>query len=307
MLEIFLLIALLGNGDNMSEAKIVFWDVEHGHAAYLKTPNERHIVIDLGTGSYGSGDKFSPLVHLKEQYGINQLDYVIITHPHVDHIDDIFNFDRLRPKVLRRPKHLDKEPILEKSSDADKLKLDTLKKYFEISERYNSPIPETSPNSPKNPSNWGEMKIKSFIPSRHAQSNLNNHSVVAVFSFEGIGVIVPGDNEPPSWNELKEMDDFEDCTKDVDILLAPHHGRKSGFDNDTMKHFNPRLTIVSDGAYCDTSATSRYTNISRGLTVYKNGIRKKRYCLSTRHDGVITASFGKNGAGRPFLHVETGK
>ena len=68
----------LCKGDNMSETKIVFWDVEHGHAAYLKAPNGRHIVIDLGTGSYGSGDEFSPLDHLKYQYGIKQLDYVII-------------------------------------------------------------------------------------------------------------------------------------------------------------------------------------------------------------------------------------
>ncbi len=288
----------------MSETKIVFWDVEHGHAAYLKTPNGRHIVIDLGTGSYSSGDEFSPLDHLTEQYGIEQLDYVIITHPHVDHIDDIFNFDSLSPKVLLRPKHLDKNPILEKASDTDKPKLE---KYFEISERYNSPIPETSPDSPKNPSNWGELTIKSFVPSKCAQSNLNNHSVVAVFSFEGIDIIVSGDNEPPSWNELKEMDGFEDCTKDVDILLAPHHGRKSGFDNDTMKHFNPRLTVVSDGAYCDTSATSRYTDISRGWTVYKSdGTSEKRYCLSTRNDGVITASFGKGVDGNPFLHVKTG-
>ncbi|BCU07202.1 hypothetical protein Atep_18790 [Allochromatium tepidum] len=53
----------------MPEAKIIFWDVEHGHASYLCTPNGRHIVIDLGTGSYDSGDEFSPLNHLKYHYG----------------------------------------------------------------------------------------------------------------------------------------------------------------------------------------------------------------------------------------------
>ena len=54
-----------GKGDMMTEAKIVFWDVERGHAAYLQSPNGRHIVIDLGTGSYGSDYEFCPLVHLK--------------------------------------------------------------------------------------------------------------------------------------------------------------------------------------------------------------------------------------------------
>ena len=296
---------MLCKGENMPEAKIVFWDVNHGHAAYLKSPNGRHIVVDLGTGSYGSGDEFSPLDHLKEQYRITQLDYVIITHPHVDHIDNIFQFDGLNPKVLLRPKHLYKKPIIENASDTDKPKIE---KYFEISERYNTPIPDDSPNSPKNPINWGGLEIKSYLPSACAQSNLNNHSVVMMFAFEGIRVLVPGDNEPPSWNELKEMGGFLNNTKDVDVLLAPHHGRESGFDNDTMKHFNPRLTVVSDGAYCDSSATDRYTAISRGWAVYKqDGSSEKRFCLTTRNDGVVSISFGNSTEGKPFLHVKTGQ
>lgn len=289
----------------MSEALIVFWDVEHGHSAYIETPNGRHIVIDLGTGSFESGEDFSPLNHLKYKYNIDRLDYVIISHPHVDHIDDIFNFDDMNPKVLLRPKHLDKKPILDKSSDTDRPKLE---KYFEISERYSEPVLETSPNSPKNPANWGGLNIKSFVPSKCSQSNINNHSAIAVFSFEGLKVIVSGDNEPPSWNELKEMVGFDDWTKNTDILLAPHHGRKSGFDTEIMKHFNPRLTVVSDGAYCDTSASSRYSAISRGWTVYKkDGTSEKRYCLTTRNDGVITVSFGKGIDEKPFLHVKIGK
>ncbi|ODS37411.1 MAG: hypothetical protein A7316_09440 [Candidatus Altiarchaeales archaeon WOR_SM1_86-2] len=31
--------------------EIVFWDVQHGSATYIKTPNGKHIVQDLGTGS----------------------------------------------------------------------------------------------------------------------------------------------------------------------------------------------------------------------------------------------------------------
>ncbi|MGO9566615.1 MAG: ComEC/Rec2 family competence protein [Desulfomonilaceae bacterium] len=288
----------------MSEAFIVFWDVQHGHATYVKTPNGRHVVIDLGTGSYGSGEAFSPLEHLRSRYKITQLDYVVITHPHVDHIDDVFCFDDLNPKVLLRPKHLAKGPILEKASDNDRPKLD---KYFEISERYNSPIAHTSPNSPANPANWGGLHITSYIPSQCAQSNVNNHSIVTVFEFGGIRVLVPGDNEPPSWNELMGVDGFASRTKDVDLMLAPHHGRNSGFDADTMNHLNPRITVISDGAYCDTSATTRYTAISRGWNVYKpNGQGETRYCLTTRKDGVVTASFGKNPDGKPFLHVEIG-
>ena len=85
--------------------KITFFDVDHGNAIHVQTPNNKHFMFDLGVGSYSSGKEFSPLRYLRNR-GINQLDGVIITHPHTDHIDDIGNFDAFSPKVLWRPTHL---------------------------------------------------------------------------------------------------------------------------------------------------------------------------------------------------------
>lgn len=287
----------------MSEATIVFWDVQHGHSAYICSPNYRHIAVDLGTGSYGSNQEFSPLLHLKKKYEIVRLDYVIITHPHVDHIGDIFNFEDLNPKIILRPKHLDKKTILDKARDSEKPKLE---KYFEISERYNQPVSDDSPDNPRNPDNYGGLKIKTFTPTKCSQGNINNHSIVAVFEYAGIKALLPGDNEPTAWNELKEMADFLDATKNVDVLLSPHHGRESGFDNDIVNHFNPRITIVSDGRYCDSSATNRYSAKSRGWTVYKSdGGSAERKCLTTRSDGVIIVKFGKSNDGKNFLNLRT--
>jgi competence protein ComEC len=42
--------------------EIIIWDVQHGSAAYIKSPNGKHIVVDAGLGSYENSDKsFSPL------------------------------------------------------------------------------------------------------------------------------------------------------------------------------------------------------------------------------------------------------
>jgi len=280
--------------------EMVFWDVQHGSATYIKTPNNTHIVQDLGTGSYGSGNKqFSPLLYLKNKYGIEQLDYVIITHPHRDHISDIMNFEKLSPRVLLRPKHIPKEDIMKNVRDEDK---HLFEKYFEIDKKYSSPV--SHEENPKLPENNGGVEIKTFIPKSCSTSQINNHSVVTVISYANSKIILPGDNEPPSWKELLEKEDFCNAIKNADILLAPHHGRDSGFYSELFEHFKPKLTIISDGRFCDTSATERYSKISAGWTVFhRDGKEEKRYCVTTRNDGVIVVKFGYNQGKKPFIEV----
>ena len=283
--------------------EVVFWDVQHGNASYIKSPNDRNIVIDLGTGSYANNDQiFSPLLHLKNYYDIVQLDYVIVTHPHLDHIDDILNFDHLSPKVFKRSSHLSKEDILVNVREEDRPKFD---KYLEINNRYNQPLGENDPDDPCNPDNYGGLIIKNFTPSNCSTSNINNHSIITVIWYAGIKVIFTGDNELASFNELMENEQFVSTVKDTDILLAPHHGRDSGYHNDFVSIVNPRLVVISDSHFCDTSAISRYNNKCRGWTVYKrDGSSEKRKCLTTRNDGVITVSFGNESNNTPFLNVK---
>lgn len=271
--------------------EVVFWDVQHGHMTYIKTPNNRHIVVDLGTGDYSKGiEAFSPLLHLKNKYGVTQLDYVIITHPHLDHIDDILNFDALSPIVLKRPKQLSNETVLENVIDKHREKFE---KYCEINNRYSSPISSTSPDSTTNPENWGGVEIQSFTPTSCNQNNFNNHSIISVFKYANMKIVIPGDNEKCSFDELLEYESFVSAISDADVLLAPHHGRESGFHADFVKLVNPRITVVSDGRFCDTSANPRYTAASRGWTVHKSdGSSRKRKCLTTASDGEVVVHFG---------------
>lgn len=278
---------------------MVFWDVQHGHALYVGT-DTCNMVFDLGTGSYGySGKEFSPLLHLKNKYKINQLDAVVITHPHSDHLYDITNFDTLYPKVLRRPKHLTEDEIRKGNTATDKQYVD---KYLEIDNRYNLPVKEN--DNPFSETNNGGVQFQFFTPNKSAHSNLNNHSIVTVISHASSKAIIPGDNENPSWNELLENKAFKTAIKDADILLAPHHGREAGYSDALFEHISPYLTIVSDGAETDTSATDRYSKKSRGWKVHKrDGTTEERKCLTTRNDGVIIVKFGINNDTEPFIDV----
>jgi beta-lactamase superfamily II metal-dependent hydrolase len=284
-----------------THVEMVFWDVQHGHSTYIKSPNNRHIVIDLGTGDYSKNNlEFSPLRHLKYNYGIDQVDYVIITHPHLDHIDDILNFDLVKPRVFCRPKHISNELIMKELNDKDRAKFE---KYCEINNQYNANI-DGGPDDPDIPNNYSSMKILRFSSLSCTLDNFNNHSIITIIEYADIKVVIPGDNECCSYEELMKQEKFKTAIADADILLAPHHGRESGYNNEFVSLINPRLSIVSDGRFCDTSANGRYSQKSRGWTVHKSdGTSSERKCLTTNSDGEVYVQFGFKSDNKRFLSV----
>lgn len=57
---------------------IVVWDVQHGNAIYMKTPNGRNVMFDIGTGSYADGQEFSPLEYLNNKWSVDTLHYLVV-------------------------------------------------------------------------------------------------------------------------------------------------------------------------------------------------------------------------------------
>lgn len=278
---------------------IRIWDVQHGNSAYIKTPNHVDIVQDLGTGTHkGEAADFSPLRYLKDKLNVEYLDEVIITHPHRDHLDDIFNFDYLSPRVLYRPRHLLDSEVISANRSQDRAIID---KYLEIDKRYNEPVV----NSPLLAENNGGVDFKIFMPTECDHSNINNHSMVTIITYARSRVILPGDNEPQSWQELLKNGMFREAIRGTDIFLASHHGRDSGYYHDLFSHFTPKLVVISDGRHCDTSATDRYDQIASGWTFHRrSGSDIKRKCVTTRNDGDIIIEIGINETtGGPFLSV----
>jgi beta-lactamase superfamily II metal-dependent hydrolase len=199
--------------------EITVWDVQHGSAAYIKTPNNRHIVVDLGD----NGQEFSPLRTLYGR-GVRQLDAVVITHPHRDHMDDIFNFRWLAPQSLWTPRHLTEEVIRtgNRTNDAD-----VVTRYLEVRQQYSGAL--TPANDLTAHMGFGGATFQVFGLQTCDPGNLNNHSLVVVVSCAGLKMMLPGDNESPSWKELLLDPSFLAAVKSMDVLLAPHHGRVNGW------------------------------------------------------------------------------
>jgi hypothetical protein len=283
--------------------EITIWDVKHGSAAYIKTPNNRHIVVDLG-----DAEDFSPFKTLHAR-GVRQLDVVVITHPHRDHIDDILNFDLLSPVSLSTPRHLTEDEIRQGNRQVD---LPVVNQYLNIRQRFNGGVGPA--NDITVPANYGGAKFEVFAPLKCAPGNINNHSFVVVAEFAGSKIVIPGDNEAASWNELLGNPRFVQAVAGTSILVAAHHGRDNGYCPELFDVMGkPNLVVISDGRFGDTSATGRYHQQATGWKVFDpDGGSEERKCLTTRCDGHITVKFGWNpGVGMqapiPYMQVTTGK
>ena len=257
------------------------WNVELGLAVHVKAPNGKYIVIDLG-----SKLGVSPLKSLyKEDVG-----YMIITHPHLDHFSDIENISYARPDVLWRCKSFTREELLREVNDYNKSRVI---RYCDFVETYNGTL--TNVQDPSTEIPFGGLTTTVFQTSLCNKNNKNNFSAIVVLQLGNAKVVLCGDNEKESLEHLMWNSDFKKAVQDSWVLVAPHHGRESGFCKEFVELVNPDITNISDASEVDTTASSRYSTYSKGYNIYNvlSGESKKRYCLTTRADGNIEVIFGE--------------
>lgn len=284
----------------MSPLRVIIHNVGHGQAVHAFTPDGKVMVIDLGTST-----DFSPLVWLGDQ--TKTIDSLVITHPHGDHIDEMLLVDKLGLNVrqLWRPKWLPKKDVYAANQGVYQAKLDS---YFAMSDRYTNPVKDGELVG--DPKVTGGVTIKEFASSGCGYSNINNHSGVVVFDYLGARIVIPGDNEPPSWKELLKKPDFVNLVSDAHVFMASHHGRQSGYCPELFAALNneaPRLCVISDGRVKDTDATQQYHYHAEGWPVNSRtspGDGKHRYCVTTRSDGAVVIEVGVNHSGA-YLSVTT--
>jgi len=260
-------------------------DVGHGDAIIIKFPSGKIALIDCGGKGTSSASGYL------EAMKIEKLDYLAISHPHVDHIRDIINVStKFYPAVLGRNKIFTKEKIKDENAEVFDTHEDVINKYLEMNSDF---VDSVSGNPEKDPKmlEWGNgANVVSFF-NNDPEMNLNNLSRVLFIKYGSHVILCPGDIEEKGWLALLEQPAFVEELKKTTVLVASHHGRDSGFCNEIFQYFTPKITLVSDGRFGDTSATDRYGQVTEGMIIGKvGGGREERKVLTTRNDGLILVS-----------------
>ena len=274
----------------MQAMKFTLWDVEHGISIWIETPNGHHHWIDLGKTV-----DFSPTQHVAQKYSVSEIDYLIISHPDQDHIEDLPNFRNsfYGPRVLLRNKSL---PNKEFSGSGD---TEYKKIVADLHRRYTHPVAWIE--SPDNPDFNGGIEYKTFFL-RHGKFDDgsclegNNTSIVVFTLYQGILFVCPGDIEQKGWEELwnKNSEAIQNILNQAEVrfLVAPHHGRKSGYSKHMMDTIEPHAVFISDKWGGPETHQSYY---SRPLGIQmENGEIKK--CFSTKTGGRILCEVDEDGS-----------
>jgi len=137
-----------------------------------------------------------------------------------------------------------------------------------------------------------------------SQKIKNNSSILRFLEYGGVKVLFGGDLEKAGWNWLSQNNkDFVNTMENgIDILIAPHHGHKSGFPDALFELAgNVKIAVLSKATESDkddSDVSSQYSTKAVGIS-YKNLDDKQRYfargTLTTRSNGNIFFEIKSNG------------
>ena len=127
----------------------------------------------------------------------------------------------------------------------------------------------------------------------------NNLSLVFTIDIHGHRFMFPGDMECDGFQHLlATCPAFRPVVAGVEVLIASHHGRRSGICPEMFTQFgcSPKLVVISDDyrQYATQETTSYYGSKASGISGFRSETGP-RYVLTTRDDGPLTFSFqGRN-------------
>ena len=122
-------------------------------------------------------------------------------------------------------------------------------------------------------------------------------STINVIDCFGAKIVSPGDIMEEGIEAIMSDNDNKELLRDADILVAPHHGRKSSYHKEFVDHIDPDLVIISDKKD-EGNNDNRYAKPADGVKVWNERSEEwdtGRKVLTTRNDGRIRIAADGNG------------
>lgn len=198
--------------------RITFLDVGQGDAAVVQAPEGQIALIDAGRRD---------IVPLLREMNVDEIDLLVATHPHADHIGGMarvietipvrFFMDNGEPHTTATYRRL--IAMLEARPEIT---------YLEATPRTLS---------------LGSAAIEVLPLLPRGTAELNDRSVGLVLRYGSFTALLSGDSEVRQLTHLVGLDAVPALT----LLKAPHHGSDNGFTWSFLQAARPRVVVISVG------------------------------------------------------------
>ena len=202
------------------ELKVSYIDVGQGDAIFIELPNGESMLIDAGNSSDSS-----EIINYIQGEGFGKIDYLVVTHPHDDHIGGMPQVvSTLDIKSIYMPKVSHTTNVFSNLLDAIEskgLKINTAKAGVSIL-------------------NDGNLRVDILAPVGDSYSDLNDYSVVIKVVYGDNSFLFMGDAEKLSEGQI---------TADVnaDVLKVGHHGSDYSSGQSFLNLVSPSYAVISAG------------------------------------------------------------
>ncbi|MDW7675048.1 MAG: DNA internalization-related competence protein ComEC/Rec2 [Bacillota bacterium] len=235
ILIILVLMAWVPGGSNQQLA-ITVLDVDQGDAILVTMPNGKRMLIDgggiatrPGASSFDVGERV--IVPYLQRQGISQLDLVVNTHGHYDHVAGLIAvIDNIKVKNILL------SPISANSATYERF----LEKIAE------NEIPATLAKRGQLINLDPTVSLQVLHPGKiitGSSSDLNENSIVIRLEYMQFSMLFAGDIEKIAMTQLVETDVPLTST----AYKTAHHGSSTGLVEEFLVKVNPKLTIIPVG------------------------------------------------------------
>ena len=211
--------------------RVDFLDVGQGDSALVTMPDGTTLLVDGGGNLLDATRRIGETVVSEYLWwrGLDQIDYVLVTHADADHIDglnDVLkNFSVRGALIARAPRD---DPEFAKFSE-------TLKQTNTHAEKLQA----------GDVIHFGDLELSVLSPPAGGETSANNDSVVLRLRFGERAILLTGDIEEDAEKSLLATQ--QDLR--ADVVKVPHHGSKTSSTEDFVRATAAQIAIISVGRH----------------------------------------------------------